>query len=80
MEISAAIAWLEELGLAHGDLRPGNVAFGGSDSAKLIDFDCVDKMGSRHRGNHPAYVKLIKPNDPRYAEFRSYGLYGAESE
>lgn len=40
------IAWLESLGLAHGDLRPENVLVDDQDRVKIGDFDCTNSIGS----------------------------------
>lgn len=44
-ELSAAASWLEEIGLAHGDIRPPNVLFDSDDHVKLSDFDRSVKIG-----------------------------------
>jgi atypical protein kinase C zeta type len=49
-EIASAIAYLETLDLAHGDLRPANILLDENDHAKLADFDCAVKFGTKFEG------------------------------
>jgi serine/threonine protein kinase len=58
MELTGAVAWLETLGLVHGDLRPPNILLDDRDHLKLADFDCVDKIGSVSKGNAPPWARL----------------------
>ena len=44
-QLVSAVAWLEGLGIAHGDLRPSNILLDTSQNLKLIDFDCAVKFG-----------------------------------
>jgi atypical protein kinase C zeta type len=44
-ELASAIAYLETLGLAHGDLRLPNVLLDDQDRTKLTDFDCATLYG-----------------------------------
>lgn len=44
-DLSHGVAFLESLGLAHGDLRPENILLD-RDRLKLSDFDCTAKIGS----------------------------------
>ncbi|KAK3308421.1 uncharacterized protein B0T15DRAFT_483092 [Chaetomium strumarium] len=43
---STAIAWLERLGLVHGDLRPANTLLNIKDNIQLSDFDATVKPGA----------------------------------
>lgn len=45
-DLSQGVAFLESLGLAHGDLRPENILLD-RDRLKLSDFDCTTKIGSK---------------------------------
>ena len=47
LELSSAVAWLEGLGLAHGDLRPRNILLTSGDHIRLADFD-VTEIGRAH--------------------------------
>ncbi|KAM3518396.1 hypothetical protein MY4038_010107 [Beauveria bassiana] len=57
-ELAGAIAWLESLGVVHGDLRPANILLDRHDHIKLADFDSVAKMGSRNPGTTAPWVQL----------------------
>ncbi|KAM3516464.1 hypothetical protein NHJ13051_009889 [Beauveria bassiana] len=61
-ELAGAIAWLESLGVAHGDLRPDNILLDRHDHIKLADFDSVAKMGSEPlpHGYDCVTVKAVK--------------------
>lgn len=50
MEMTAAVAWLESIGLVHGDLRPTNVLLDEGDHIKLCDFDYSVPIGTRYIG------------------------------
>ncbi|KPM42299.1 hypothetical protein AK830_g4279 [Neonectria ditissima] len=78
MELSAAIAWLESLGLVHGDLRPANILLDDTDCLKLADFDCLVAIGSRNMGNAPPWARIQGAEaGPQRGTF---GMYGATSE
>ncbi|KAK5999956.1 hypothetical protein QM012_005044 [Aureobasidium pullulans] len=71
-QIVSAVAWLAELGLAHGDLRPNNIMLDKSANLKLIDFGCTVKFGDELVTGNPPFCKLDENlNTP---------LAGAESE
>lgn len=59
MELSGAVAWLESLDLVHGDLRPENLVLDGGDHLKLVDFDCVEKIGTKSCGRPPPWARLL---------------------
>ena len=59
MELTSAAAWLEFLGLVHGDLRPANLLLDGNDDLKLADFDCVGNIGSKSQGSAPPWARLV---------------------
>ncbi|KAK0102243.1 hypothetical protein ONS95_005866 [Cadophora gregata] len=70
-EISGACAWLEQIGLAHCDLRPENIVIDG-DHAKVIDFDhSVHVDSPLDIGTEPFARKLVDG---------SYGLAGPVTE
>ncbi|EGX93917.1 protein kinase domain-containing protein [Cordyceps militaris CM01] len=74
-ELAGAIAWLESIGVVHGDLRPANILLDQHDHIKLADFDSVAKMGSMNPGNGAPWVRLRGREG-----FGSFGLYDACSE
>ncbi|KAF6815634.1 protein kinase domain-containing protein [Colletotrichum musicola] len=74
-ELCAASAWLETLGLVHGDLRPANMLLGKQDHLKLADFDSVARIGDTALGSAPPWARLR----PESAS-GGFGLYGPETE
>lgn len=76
-ELCAADAWLESLGLVHGDLRPANILFDERDHLKLTDFDCAARIGDASYGSAPPWARLYP--DPQTGKGR-YGLYGPKTE
>ncbi len=71
-EITSAASWLEELGLAHGDLRPSNIFLDRNDHVKLGDFDCAVKIGEDLR----AFVSPFW----KYSADGSFDKAGARTE
>ncbi|KAG5937385.1 hypothetical protein E4U53_008204 [Claviceps sorghi] len=45
-QVAAAAAWLENLGLAHCDIRPANILLSGARNAKLADFGNACEIGN----------------------------------
>ncbi|TAQ88594.1 hypothetical protein B7494_g3112 [Chlorociboria aeruginascens] len=76
-ELCAAVAWLESLGLIHGDLRPTNILIDAEDHFKLVDFDCVERIGTRSYGGAPPWARL-RPEDG--IGEGSFGFYGPKTE
>ncbi|KAK4039956.1 hypothetical protein C8A01DRAFT_16098 [Parachaetomium inaequale] len=77
-ELSAAVAWLESLGLVHADLRPPpNILFDDRDHLKLTDFDCVGCIGDLADGNAPPWARLFR--DPLTGRGH-FGVYGPTTE
>lgn len=56
-QIAGALAWLEELGYAHGDLRPANILLK-QDHVRLVDFDASVKIGQEVKAASEPYCKL----------------------
>ncbi|KAK0099491.1 hypothetical protein ONS95_004698 [Cadophora gregata] len=57
--IAEGAAWLESLGLAHGDLKPENVLLDKQNRVKLADFDCANTIGSEFEACIPPYGRLL---------------------
>lgn len=74
-ELSAAVAWLESLNLAHGDLRPTNVLVDADDHLKLTDFGSAKPIGSVSYGSAPPWARL-RPESGH----GGFGTYGPETE
>ena len=77
-ELTGATAWLESLGLVHGDIRPANLLLSSENHLKLSDFDSAAKLGDISEGGAPPYARL------QGAEAGSgnstFGLVGARTE
>lgn len=76
-ELCAAVAWIESLGLVHGDLRPPNILFDDGDHLKLTDFDCAARIGDESDGNAPPWARLYP--DPITGNGH-WGRYGPKTE
>ncbi|KAI0097274.1 kinase-like protein [Nemania sp. FL0031] len=72
-ELCAAVAWLDTLGIVHGDLRPTNILLDDKDHMKLTDFDCVQKVGTPFLGICAPWAR-IRPESGE----RGYGVCGPE--
>lgn len=71
-QLTNAVVWLEDLGYAHGDLRPANILLDDSENIKLADFDSTVKQGER----------LLVASEPfcKLNEDYELGLAGPTSE
>ncbi|KAI4224381.1 MAG: hypothetical protein L6R40_008448 [Gallowayella cf. fulva] len=58
-ELTNAVASLESLGLAHGDLRPPNLLLDGEDHLKVSDFDNTTAIGEVFDGTQPPYARVL---------------------
>jgi serine/threonine protein kinase len=58
-ELSSAAAWLEEIGLAHGDIRPPNMLFDSQYHVKLCDFDRCIGVGERLDAGTKPFARLV---------------------
>ncbi|KAK1485950.1 AGC/DMPK protein kinase [Colletotrichum cuscutae] len=74
-ELCAANAWLETLGVVHGDLRPANMLLDQQNHLKLADFDSVASIGQKSLGSASPWARL-RPE----SKAGGYGLYGPETE
>lgn len=79
MELASAAAWLERLGLAHGDIRPSNLLLNAGDHLKLADFDCAGKIGQQElEAGAPPYARV---QGTEAGEDRgTFGLLGPRTE
>ena len=78
-ELADAIAWLEALGYAHGDIRPPNLMLDGSDHLKVIDFDNAAQIGSGYEGCHPPYARVLG-DEPAEGTRGGFGSHGPRTE
>ena len=66
------MSWLEQLQIAHGNLRPPNILLEHDDNVKLCDFDNSCTYGEYIQGAHRLYYKLLG--------WDGFGQVGAASE
>ncbi|KAH0441706.1 hypothetical protein CcaCcLH18_01966 [Colletotrichum camelliae] len=59
-QISGAVAWLEKLGLVHGDLRPANILLTAGDNIRLADFDTCVRKGEELLAASEPFCKLCE--------------------
>jgi serine/threonine protein kinase len=59
-QLVSGLAWIEERGWAHGDLRPANILLDNSDNVKISDFDSTVKPGERLLVANTPFCKLGK--------------------
>lgn len=57
-QLSGAVAWLEKLGLVHGDLRPANILLTADDNIRLADFDTCVRIGEELLAASEPFCKL----------------------
>ncbi|KAJ5946657.1 hypothetical protein N7454_003496 [Penicillium verhagenii] len=78
-DLAQAVAFLESLNLAHGDLRPENVLLD-RDRLKLSDFDCTAKIGSNHEACMAPYGRLLNHEESTEGERGTSGFLGPRTE
>jgi serine/threonine protein kinase len=78
MDLSGAVAWMESIGLVHGDLRPDNLLIDRGDHLKLVDFDCVEEIGTESRGSPPPWARLLGQEADR--KKGTWGINGPQTE
>ena len=77
-ELADAIAWLESLGYAHGDIRPPNLMLDGNDHLKVVDFDNTAQKGSVFDGCQPPYARVL--GDEGEDKRGTFGCHGPRTE
>lgn len=65
-ELAQAIAFLESLNLAHGDLRPDNVLIDDRNKIKVIDFDNTAEFGTPFWALQPPWGRRLRKDEPDY--------------
>ncbi|RSL39975.1 hypothetical protein CEP54_016220 [Fusarium duplospermum] len=77
-QLGAAAAWLEELGLAHCDIRPGNMLLYPAGHVKLADFDRTLKIGEDMLSGTEPFARLL--GDEGGPDRGTYGKAGCRTE
>ncbi|KAK2796764.1 hypothetical protein FQN50_009445 [Emmonsiellopsis sp. PD_5] len=78
-DLAQAVAFLESLNLAHGDLRPENVLLD-HDRLKLSDFDCTAEIGSDFEACIAPYGRVLNSNETDQGPSGSAGFLGPRTE
>lgn len=78
-DLTQAVAFLESLNLAHGDLQPGNIFMHG-DRIKLSDFDCTAEYGESCGTPGAPYGRLLNSEESHLGERGSTDPLGARTE
>ncbi|KID93770.1 protein kinase domain-containing protein, partial [Metarhizium majus ARSEF 297] len=60
LQLSSAVACVENLGYAHGDINPQNVLVDDNDQLKLIDFDHALPIGDRLDVGYEPYIRQYR--------------------
>ncbi|KAH7176424.1 kinase-like domain-containing protein [Dactylonectria macrodidyma] len=77
-QLGAAAAWLEGLGLAHCDIRPGNMLLCQSGHMKLADFDRTLKIGEDMLSGTEPFARLL--GEEGGLDRGTYGEAGCRTE
>ncbi|KAJ5142566.1 protein kinase-like protein [Penicillium bovifimosum] len=80
--VTQAIAFLETLNLAHGDLRPDNILLDGNLRIKVTDFDYTAPFGTPFLVCQEPSGRTLRENEPGYDVEEAYGagLLGPRTE
>jgi serine/threonine protein kinase len=78
-DLAQAVAFLESLNLAHGDLRPENVLLD-RNRLKLSDFDCTAKFGINYEACIAPYGRLLNNNESDQGECGTPGFLSPRTE
>jgi serine/threonine protein kinase len=79
-DLAQAVAFLESLNLAHGDLRPENILLD-RDRLKVSDFDCTAEIGTDFEACMPPYGRILNSDDePDQGRCGSSGFIGPRTE
>jgi hypothetical protein len=78
-DLAQAVAFLESLNLAHGDLRPENVLLD-RNRLKLSDFDCTAAIGTNYEACMAPYGRLLNSNEADQGECGTFGFLGPRTE
>lgn len=77
-ELTSAAAWLESLGLAHGDIRPSNLLLDAEQHLKLTDFDNTRTIGTEVEVGTAPYARVL--GDEAGTLRGTFGFLGPRTE
>lgn len=77
--LAQAVAFLESLNLAHGDLRPENILFD-RDRLKLSDFDCTAEIGTDFEACIAPYGRILNGNETDQGRRGTASFLGPRTE
>lgn len=78
-DLTQAVAFLESLNLAHGDLRPENILLD-RDRLKLSDFDCTAEIGTYFEACMAPYGRLLNSEEVDQGESGTSGFLSPRTE
>jgi len=78
-DLTQAVACLESLNLAYGDVRPENILLD-RDRLKLSDFDCTAETGTTCEGISSTCGRILNDNETDQGECGTSGLLGPRTE
>jgi hypothetical protein len=78
-DITQAVAFLESLNLAHGDLRPENILLD-RDRLKLSDFDCSAEPGTDFEACMAPYGRILNGDEVDQGARGTSGFLGPRTE
>lgn len=78
-DLAQAVAFLESLNLAHGDLRPENILLD-RDRLKLSDFDCTAEIGTDFEACMAPYGRILNGDELDQGRRGSSGFLGPRTE
>lgn len=78
-DLAQAVAFLESLNLAHGDLRPENILLD-RNRLKLSDFDCTAEIGADFEACTAPYGRLLNSDETDQGQRGTSGFLGSRTE
>ncbi|KAM3512609.1 hypothetical protein MY11210_003784 [Beauveria gryllotalpidicola] len=78
-DLAQAVAFLESLNLAHGDLRPENILLD-RNRLKLSDFDCTAEIGTDFEACMAPYGRILNGNETDQGRRGTPGFLGPRTE
>ncbi|RDW90830.1 sterol homeostasis protein ARV1 [Aspergillus mulundensis] len=78
-DLAQAVAYLESLNLAHGDLRPENILLD-RNRLKLSDFDCTAEIGADYEACMAPYGRILNSHDTDQGKSGTFGFLGSRTE